>query len=136
MLKYCRFHNKLEDYEPFFSKWNDEDMCNYAITLCHMIDKMMMSFLRKLEQEFVTEGGIKERMYKVRTGYRQQQEVLQKKLESTISIIQQQLQDSQKQTNYWKEQYNNLRERALKAYNLQQEEIKFLKSQLEQINNK
>ena len=75
-------------------------------------------------------------MYKVRTGYRQQQEVLQKKLESTISIIQQQLQDSQKQTNYWKEQYNNLRERALKAYNLQQEEIKFLKSQLEQINNK
>ena len=31
---------------------------------------------------------------------------------------------------------NNLRERALKAYNLQQEEIKFLKSQLEQINNK
>ena len=136
MLKYCRFHNKLEDYEPFFSKWNDEDMCNYAITLCHMIDKMMMSFLRKLEQEFVTEGGIKERMYKVRTGYRQQQEVLQKKLESTISIIQQQLQDSQKRTNYWKEQYNNLRERALKAYNLQQEEIKFLKSQLGQINNK
>lgn len=60
MLSYCRYHNKLEDYEPFFSKWSDEEMCNCAITLCHMVDKMLMSFLAKLDREFVTEGGIKD----------------------------------------------------------------------------
>ena len=67
MLDYCRHHNRLPDYEPFFDKWNDEQMCNYGLTLCHMIDKMMMSFMKRLEQEFTTEGGIKERMHKART---------------------------------------------------------------------
>lgn len=56
MLDYCRHHNRLPDYAPFFQQWSDEQMCNYAITLCHFIDKMMMSFLKKLEQEFITEG--------------------------------------------------------------------------------
>lgn len=34
MLDYCRRHNRLSDYEPFFVQWSDEQMCNYAITLC------------------------------------------------------------------------------------------------------
>ena len=59
MFKYCRYHNKLQDYAPYFDQWTDEQMCNYAITLCHFIDRMMMSFLKKLEQEFITEGGIR-----------------------------------------------------------------------------
>ena len=67
MLDYCRRHNRLSDYEPFFVQWSDEQMCNYAITLCHMVDRMMMSFLKGLEQKFITEGGIKERMHKART---------------------------------------------------------------------
>lgn len=29
----------------------DEEMCNTAITLCHMIDKMLTSFIAKLEKE-------------------------------------------------------------------------------------
>lgn len=39
MLDYCSRHNKLKDYEPFFQTWSDEQMCNYALTLCHMIDR-------------------------------------------------------------------------------------------------
>ena len=74
MLDYCRRHNRLSDYEPFFVQWSDEQMCNYAITLCHMVDRMMMSFLKGLEQKFITEGGIKERMHKARTGYRDRQD--------------------------------------------------------------
>ena len=31
----------------------------------------MNKFLKKLDEEFVTKGGIKERMYAARTGYRQ-----------------------------------------------------------------
>ncbi len=70
MLKYCRAHNKLEDYEPFFDKWSDEEIANVAITLAHMIDKMMVSHQERTEKEFVTDGGVRERMTRARLDYR------------------------------------------------------------------
>lgn len=39
-----------------------------------MTDSMINHHIINLEQEFITQGGIKERMYAARTGYRQQQE--------------------------------------------------------------
>ena len=56
---------------------NAEEMANTALTLCHLVDKMIISYQKKLEKEFVTEGGIKERMTAARLGYRtnQQQEI-------------------------------------------------------------
>lgn len=141
MLTYCRYHNKLEDYEPFFSKWSDEEMCNCAITLCHMVDKMLMSFLAKLDREFVTEGGIKERMYKARTGYRQKQDERLKQLEEeNPRLIKQilelkeqlenqkaQLEDALSLATKWQAAYEDLKQRALKAYYEQQAEIERLK---------
>lgn len=141
MLTYCRYHNKLEDYEPFFSKWSDEEMCNCAITLCHMVDKMLMSFLAKLDREFVTEGGIKERMYKARTGYRQKQDERLKQLEEEnprlikqILELKEQLENQKKQLEdalslaaKWQAAYEDLKQRALKAYYEQQAEIERLK---------
>ena len=152
MLSYCRYHNKLEDYEPFFSKWSDEEMCNCAITLCHMVDKMLMSFLEKLDREFVTEGGIKERMYKARTGYRQKQDERLKQLEEeNPRLIKQildlkgqleeqkeeqkrlmeeqkaQLEDALSLAAKWQAAYEDLKKRALKAYYEQQAEIERLK---------
>lgn len=35
-----------------------------------MIDKIMKTYQNKLEEEFVTEGGLKERMTAARHGYR------------------------------------------------------------------
>lgn len=144
MVDYCRWHNKLIDYEPYFLQWTDELMCNYAITLCHFIDKMMMSFLKTLEQEFIKEGGIKERMHKARTGYRQQQDARLKQLEAECPKLEQALKETRQaltdtqqaltvanaETSKWKAAYNNLKLRALKAYYSQQEEIKRLKEQL------
>ena len=141
MLTYCRYHNKLEDYEPFFSKWSDEEMCNCAITICHMVDKMLMSFLAKLDREFVTEGGIKERMYKARTGYRQKQDERLKQLEEENprlikQILEQkeqlenqkkQLEDALSLATKWQAAYEDLKQRALKAYYEQQVEIERLK---------
>lgn len=141
MLSYCRYHNKLEDYEPFFSKWSDEEMCNCAITLCHMVDKMLMSFLAKLDREFVTGGGIKERMYKARTGYRQKQDERLKQLEEeNPKLIKQilelkeqlekqkaQLEDALSLAAKWQAAYEDLKQRALKAYYEQQAEIERLK---------
>ncbi len=74
MVDFCKQHNNSTDYEPFFEKWSAEEMANIALTLCHMTDTMMNKFLKRLEQDFVTQGGIKERMYAARTGYRKQQD--------------------------------------------------------------
>ena len=41
MLRFCRKHNKTSDYEPYFVRWNDEELCNVALTLLHITDKMM-----------------------------------------------------------------------------------------------
>ena len=73
MLNFCRRHNRLEDYQHFFDKWTDEEMANIALTLCHMVDKMMTTYQQKLEEKFVTEGGIRERMTAARLGYRTNQ---------------------------------------------------------------
>ena len=74
MRDFCKSHNQLEDYQPFFEKWDAEEMANTAVTLCHQVDTMLNSHLRTLEKEFVEQGGIKERMHAARTGYRQQQD--------------------------------------------------------------
>ena len=122
MLTYCRNHNKLEDYQPDFARWTDEEMCNYGITLCHMTDRMMMSFMEKLEREFVTEGGIKERMHRARTGYRQNQDEHLKALQQEVE--------------QWKARYEDLRQRALRAYTSQQEQIARLQQELEALKSK
>ncbi len=134
MLLFCRNHNKLSEYEPFFKTWTDEELCNYGVTLCHMIDRMMLSFMTKLEEEFVTEGGIKERMYKARTGYRSSQderlrelESLHPKMEAEISSLREQLRLAQQEAQKWHSAYDDLKERALRAYNEKLAEIEKLK---------
>ena len=91
MLKFCRNHNKVEDYQDYFDKWTDEEMANVALTLCHMVDKMMITYEKQKEKEFVTEGGIKERMTAARLGYRTNQreeiENLRKALEAANKRI-------------------------------------------------
>ena len=73
LLKFCREHNELVDYQPFFSRWTDEELANCANTLCHMVDKMMSTFLEKKEKDFTENGGIRERMTAARLGRRQTQ---------------------------------------------------------------
>ena len=74
MQEFCREHNKIEDYEPYFKKWNDEEMANIALTLCYQTDALLNRQLLRLEKEFTEQGGIKERMHSVRTSYRKAQE--------------------------------------------------------------
>ncbi len=79
---FCSKHNDYSDYEPLLGKINDEEMANLALTLCHQTDKMMCAYIAKLEERFVKEGGIKERMYAARTGYRKEQDAYMKALEA------------------------------------------------------
>ena len=90
MLTFCRKHNKVSDYEPYLKQWNDEEICNIALTLLHMTDRMMKTYISGLDQQFVTQGGIKERMYAARTGYRKgMDEELQRLREANKSLRQQ-----------------------------------------------
>jgi four helix bundle suffix protein len=73
LRNFCHSHNDYSDYEPLLDHMNDVEIANLALTLCHQTDKMMCAYIEKLERDFVTEGGIKERMHAARTGYRQAQ---------------------------------------------------------------
>lgn len=66
MVTYCKYHNDLPYYQPFFTKWTAEELSNVALTLIHQTDKMMESYLTRLETFFVKNGGIKEAMAKAR----------------------------------------------------------------------
>ncbi|MBQ2076550.1 MAG: four helix bundle suffix domain-containing protein [Bacteroidales bacterium] len=69
---FCHSHNDYSDYAPLVEKMSDVEMANMLLTLCHQTDKMMCTYIDKLERQFVVEGGIKERMHKARTGYREE----------------------------------------------------------------
>ena len=92
MKNFCRQHNKIEDYQPFFNRWTDEEMSNIALTLCYMTDSLLNKFLLTLEDDFVKKGGIKERMHSVRTNYRKQQDeefaILKEKVKNQEQEIQ------------------------------------------------
>ena len=82
LRQFCHSHNDYDAYAPLLEKMSDEEMANMLLTLCHQTDKLMCTYIKKLEEHFVTEGGIKERMYAARTGYRQQQESYLRALEA------------------------------------------------------
>ena len=73
MIMFCRSHNDLPDYERHFERWTPEEMANCAITLCHMVDKMLSTTLDKKQKDFTENGGIRERMTAARLGRRQTQ---------------------------------------------------------------
>lgn len=84
MHDFTRAHNRLEDYEPFFARWSDEEMANIGYTMCCQIDVMMNGYLATLEDRFRKEIGMRERMYRVRTGYRAEQDRRMQEMEATI----------------------------------------------------
>ena len=132
MQDFTKSHNQLADYEPYFQRWTAEEMANVALTLCYQVDTMMNKYLKKIEEVFVKEGGVKERMHKARTEYRKQQDERLSELERKVPLLEQQLSAARAEAIQWKTAYDDLKQRALKAYKQQQEEIKALKQQLGQ----
>lgn len=63
-------------------------MCNIGISLCRMVDKMLMTYQKKKEIEFVREGGIRERMTAASFKYRTNQEQALEKAYYEIAVLQ------------------------------------------------
>ena len=66
MVQYCYHHHDLKSYQPYYEKWSIEEFCNVALTLIHQADKGILTYLKKVEQTFLEQGGIKERMFAAR----------------------------------------------------------------------
>jgi len=59
-----------EDYREFVETRPAEVVANIALCLIHQTNYLLDQQLRRLEQEFVKEGGLRERMTRVRLQYR------------------------------------------------------------------
>ena len=107
MHEFTKAHNRLEDYKPFFQRWNDEEMANIGYTMCCQIDVMMNGYLATLENRFRKEGGIKERMYRVRTGYRAEHDGKMQEMEATIKWQEQRIKELEAELERIKKQQKN-----------------------------
>lgn len=98
MRLYCREHSHYEDYASYLYRWTDEEMCNVAICLCHMVDRAIARHLVNLDHEFVEQGGGHERMTAARLDRRgTQKEIIEQlqahnaKLQAQIASLQREL---------------------------------------------
>ncbi len=73
MRQYARSGQIKHDYAVIIQRMNDEEIANLCITLIHQATYMLYKLLATMQTRFVTEGGIKERMYKARLNYRNTQ---------------------------------------------------------------
>ena len=73
MRNYARSEQIRKDYAKTIQKLNDEEIANLSITLIHQAIYMLHKLLITMQNRFVTEGGIKERMYQSRVNYRNNQ---------------------------------------------------------------
>ncbi|MDE5785238.1 MAG: four helix bundle suffix domain-containing protein [Duncaniella sp.] len=70
MKKYLRSEQFLAHPMEFIEKMNEEEYCNLCITLINQSTYMLRRLLEKQQEQFLTEGGIREKMYKARIDYR------------------------------------------------------------------
>ena len=70
MRQYARSRQIQQDYAAIIQRMNDEELANLCITPIHQATYMLHKLLATMQTRFVTEGGIKERMYQTRLNYR------------------------------------------------------------------
>lgn len=124
MQEFTKQHNTAKDYLPFVNQWSEEEFANTALTLCYQVDAMLNRYLKTLETTFVTEGGIKERMYAARTGFRHGQDKLLENLQQENALLKQELNKST-------QAYKDLKQEAIKNYYEQQAKIEELEKIIE-----
>ncbi|MEA3211802.1 MAG: hypothetical protein QOE70_4859 [Chthoniobacter sp.] len=65
-------HQTYETYRKFFDTRPSEIVANIAICLIHQTNYLLDQQLRRLSQDFVAQGGLRERMTRVRLRHRSQ----------------------------------------------------------------
>jgi four helix bundle suffix protein len=75
-----------ELYREFVESRPPEVVANIAICLIHQTNYLIDQQLRRLEQDFVEQGGLRERMTRVRTAYRSAKQAEQARHQSTTRL--------------------------------------------------
>lgn len=65
----CRAHNDSAFYRDKLPDRSDETVANIAIILIHQTDYLITKLFERLKKDFLSEGGVKEQMYKARMTY-------------------------------------------------------------------
>ena len=73
MRQYAQSDKIKKEYAKTVQRLNDEEIANLCITLIHQAIYMLHKLLQTMQDRFVKEGGIKERMYQSRVEYRSNQ---------------------------------------------------------------
>lgn len=94
---FCKEHHDDKHYRPYYQQWSDEELCNTAICLCHMVDRAMTTFLENRDREFVTEGGIHERMTAARLDMRGTQKEIIEQLQAENAALRAQVASLQRE---------------------------------------
>lgn len=71
--RYCRIHNDAEEYLEAVKVRSGETTANIVLTLLHQYDVLMVRLIETVKRRFLTEGGIKEEMFRARKLYRDSQ---------------------------------------------------------------
>lgn len=66
----CKTPQTYEDYREFVETRSDEVIANIAICLIHQTNYLIDQQVRRLAQDFLKEGGLRERMTRARMAYR------------------------------------------------------------------
>ena len=67
---YCRSHDDAFEFAEKCRQRTDEAVANIMLTQISQINCMLGAVLKKLEKEFIAEGGLKEAMTRMRLRYR------------------------------------------------------------------
>lgn len=67
---FCRQDNNPEDFVAKCEIRSPETVANIMIVQCSQLDKMIGYVIKKIEDEFISEGGLKEQMSNVRRKWR------------------------------------------------------------------
>ncbi len=70
LREYARGEDIRKEYATVVEAMNDEEIANLCITLIHQAMFMLHKLLVTMQNRFVREGGIRERMFKSRMEYR------------------------------------------------------------------
>lgn len=73
MREYASSEQIRHNYADNIRRMTDEEIANLCLTLTHQAIYMLNKLLITMQQRFVTEGGIKERMFQARMNYRNSQ---------------------------------------------------------------
>ena len=70
MRQYAQSDKVKKEYADIVQRMSDEEIANLCITLIHQAIYMLHKLLQTMQDRFVKDGGIKERMFQSRVEYR------------------------------------------------------------------